>query len=263
MTAVLETPVAARPARRPRSHPFPGRPERGGVSSGPMSTTDHSAGPSAPDAAATSASGEPAADDLGRAPDAADFDFEAEALAHLDSLYGGALRMTRNPQDAEDLVQETFLKAFRARDRFTPGTNLRAWLYRIMTNTYISSYRSKQRRPQESWSEDVTDYQLAEAGSHSSEGLRSAEAEALDRLPDSAVKEALASLREDYRMAVYLADVEGFAYKEIAEIMETPIGTVMSRLHRGRRQLRELLADHAREIGMVRDESPSRREETA
>jgi len=248
---------------------MPGLPERGGVSSGPMSTTDHSAGPAAPDAAVTSAPGDPAADDAGRAaearPDPADFDFESEALAHLDSLYGGALRMTRNPQDAEDLVQETFLKAFRARDRFTPGTNLRAWLYRIMTNTYISSYRSKQRRPQESWSEDVTDYQLAEAGSHSSEGLRSAEAEALDRLPDSAVKEALASLREDYRMAVYLADVEGFAYKEIAEIMETPIGTVMSRLHRGRRQLRELLADHAREIGMVRDDgpSPSRREETA
>ncbi len=188
------------------------------------------------------------------APDAPDFDFEAEALSHLDSLYGGALRMTRNPQDAEDLVQETFMKAFRASERFTPGTNMRAWLYRIMTNSYISTYRQKQRRPQESWSEDVEDWQLAEAESHSSRGLRSAETEALDALPDSAVKDALAQLREDYRMAVYLADVEGFAYKEIAEIMETPIGTVMSRLHRGRRQLRELLADHALASGYLRGE---------
>ncbi|MCL6423800.1 sigma-70 family RNA polymerase sigma factor [Brachybacterium sp. JHP9] len=187
-----------------------------------------------------------------------DFDFEAEALAHLDSLYGGALRMTRNPQDAEDLVQETFFKALRARDRFTPGTNLRAWLYRIMTNTYISSYRQKQRRPRESWSEDVEDWQLAQVESHTSRGLRSAETEALDALPDSAVKDALAQLREDYRMAVYLADVEGFAYKEIAEIMDTPIGTVMSRLHRGRRQLREALSGYARESGYLRDEDEDR-----
>lgn len=180
------------------------------------------------------------------------FDFETEALSHLDALYGGALRMTRNPQDAEDLVQETFMKAFRAADRFTPGTNMRAWLYRIMTNTYISTYRQKQRRPKESWSDSVEDWQLAEVESHTSRGLRSAETEALESLPDSAVKDALAELREDYRMAVYLADVEGFAYKEIAEIMDTPIGTVMSRLHRGRRQLRDLLSDHARSLGYLR-----------
>ena len=180
------------------------------------------------------------------------FDFETEALSHLDALYGGALRMTRNPQDAEDLVQETFMKAFRAADRFTPGTNMRAWLYRIMTNTYISTYRQKQRRPKESWSDSVEDWQLAEVESPTSRGLRSAETEALEGLPDSAVKEALAELREDYRMAVYLADVEGFAYKEIAEIMDTPIGTVMSRLHRGRRQLREKLTDHARSLGYLR-----------
>ena len=145
------------------------------------------------------------------------------------------------------------------------SSDLKAWMYRILTNSFINSYRKKQRQPLESDAGEVEDYQLARAASHSSKGLRSAEAEALDHLPDSDVTRALATIGEDFRMAVYLADVEGFSYKEIAEIMDTPIGTVMSRLHRGRKQLREQLADYAAGRGMDVTTTPGkgRRKTTA
>jgi RNA polymerase sigma-70 factor, ECF subfamily len=175
--------------------------------------------------------------------------FERDAMQYVDQLYSAAMRMARNPADAEDLVQEAYTKAFSAFHQYKPGTNLKAWLYRILTNTYINLYRKRQREPLQSNSDTIEDWQLARAESHTSSGLRSAEAEALDHLPDSDVKRALQDIPEEFRLAVYFADVEGFAYKEISDIMNTPIGTVMSRLHRGRRMLRDMLAEYAAERG--------------
>ena len=177
--------------------------------------------------------------------------FERDAMPLLDQLYSAAMRLTHNPQDAEDLVQDTFAKAYASFHQYQDGTNLKAWMYRILTNTFINSYRKKQREPLQSDADGVEDWQLVRAEAHTSRGLRSAETEALDHLPDADVKKALQELPSDFRMAVYLADVEGFAYKEIAEIMDTPIGTVMSRLNRGRSMLRTLLQDYARERGLI------------
>jgi RNA polymerase sigma-70 factor (ECF subfamily) len=177
--------------------------------------------------------------------------FERDVLPLLPSMYGAALRLTRNPADAEDLLQETYLRAFRGFASFEEGTNLKAWLYRILTNSFINTYRKKQREPQiVEGPEDLEEWYLYDRlGGRSVEG--SAEDEVLDRLPDEAVQRALESLPENFRLPVLLADVEGFSYKEIAEIMETPIGTVMSRLHRGRKALERALWETARERGLV------------
>ncbi|MDD7505000.1 MAG: sigma-70 family RNA polymerase sigma factor [Actinomycetaceae bacterium] len=175
--------------------------------------------------------------------------FETDALPFLDQLYGAAMRLTRNPQDAEDLVQETYAKAYGSFHQYKPGTNLKAWLYRILNNTFISNYRKAKRRPQEADAAEIEDWQEYRASTHQSTGLLSAEMEAMANLPDTEIREAMDALPTDRRTAVYLADVEGFSYQEIADIMGTPIGTVMSRLNRGRKQLREILRDYAAELG--------------
>ena len=180
------------------------------------------------------------------------------AMEHMDSLYAGALRMTRNPADAEDLVQETYLKAYRGFESFTEGTNLKAWLFRILTNTYINRYRQQKRRPEETDLDDVEDFYLYRrlGGIDEARISKSAEDTLLELFTDDEVKEALESLPETFRMAVLLADVEGFAYKEIAEILEIPIGTVMSRLHRGRKALQKRLYDFAVERGLITEQEP-------
>jgi RNA polymerase sigma-70 factor, ECF subfamily len=182
-------------------------------------------------------------------------DFSDQAMEFMPSLYTAAMRMTRNAADAEDLVQETYLKAYRAFGTFQQGTNLKAWLYRILTNTFINSYRSKKRRPDESELDEVEDLYLYRrlGGLEAAAAGRSAEEEVLDSFTDDEVKQALEALPEQFRMAVLLADVEGFSYKEIAEILDIPIGTVMSRLHRGRKALQKGLFEFGLERGLVGD----------
>jgi RNA polymerase sigma-70 factor (ECF subfamily) len=179
--------------------------------------------------------------------------FAEQAMEYMPSLYAAALRMTRNPSDAEDLVQETYLKAYRAFGSFEQGTNLKAWLYRILTNTFINSYRARKRRPEQTELDDVEELYLYRrlGGLEAAAASRSAEEEVLDLFTESDIKDALEALPEQFRMAVLLADVEGFSYKEIADILDVPIGTVMSRLHRGRRALQKALFDFGRDRGLV------------
>ena len=176
-------------------------------------------------------------------------DFAAQALPFADQLYAAAMRLAKNPSDAADLVQETYLKAFQAFHQFEQGTNLKAWLYRILTNTYINLYRKRSKEGFQSAIDELEDWQLGETESLTQTSGRSAEAEALDRMPSSVVKDALNDLPEDFRMVVYFADVEGFSYQEIADIMGTPTGTVMSRLYRGRKLLRASLSEYAAKEG--------------
>ena len=177
--------------------------------------------------------------------------FERDALPYLDALYAGAMRLTANPAEAEDLVQETMVKAYSAFHQFQEGTNLKAWLFRIMQNAFISNYRKARREPLKTSTDELEEWQVSRLEAEARTALPSAEEIVLDSLPDGVVLDALKALPEEFRTAVYLADVEGFSYAEIAEIMGTPAGTVMSRIHRGRKRLREDLADHARELGLL------------
>jgi RNA polymerase sigma-70 factor, ECF subfamily len=185
--------------------------------------------------------------------------FVEQAMEHAPSLYSTALRMTRNPSDAEDLVQETYLRAYRGFESYTDGTNLKAWLFRILTNNYISMYRSRQRRPEESSLADVEDLYIYKrlSGPEAQLIARSAEDELMELFTDEEVKAAIEALPANFRMPVLLADVEGFAYKEIAGILDVPVGTVMSRLHRGRKAMQKQLWDFAVQRGLVSVEENS------
>ena len=182
--------------------------------------------------------------------------FQEEAIPLLDSLYSGALRMTRNPADAEDLLQETMLRAYRSFDRFEEGTNLKAWLFRILTNAYINTYRKKQREPQKISQDEIEDFDLyRELKDHDPQLSVTPETLVLDRLVDGDILQAIEDLPEQFRLAVLLSDVEDFSYAEMAEIMGVPLGTVMSRLHRGRKALQKRLWDIAKERGIVKGDS--------
>jgi RNA polymerase sigma-70 factor (ECF subfamily) len=184
--------------------------------------------------------------------------FQEEALPLLDSLYAAALRMTRNPADAEDLVQETMMRSYRSFDRFEPGTNLKAWLFRILTNAYINVYRRRQREPQKVSQDEIEDFDLYQKlKDHDPQFSATPESIVLDSLVDSDITDAIEDLPEQFRLAVILSDIEGFSYAEMGEIMDVPMGTVMSRLHRGRKALQKRLWTVARERGIVKDRSSS------
>ncbi len=180
--------------------------------------------------------------------------FEAEALPLLKTIYAGAYRLTQDPTTAEDLTQETFLKAYAAFHQFEPGTNIKAWLFRILQNTFISQYRKEKKAPYQTSVDDLEEWELSALEASSESVLPSAEMQALRSMPDTVIVDALKQLPDEFRIPVYLADAEGFSYAEIAEILEIPMGTVMSRIHRARARLRALLADYARELGVLKDE---------
>jgi RNA polymerase sigma-70 factor (ECF subfamily) len=186
------------------------------------------------------------------------WDFEAATMPFVDALYNTAFRLTRNAHDAEDLVQETYLKAYRHYDKFEEGTNLKAWLFKIMKNTFINNYRKKQRIPPQSDFADVEGALETRVREDAAGRIKSPEEEFLESIVDEQVQTAMDSLPADYRMAIVLADLEGFSYKEIAEILEVPVGTVMSRLYRGRKLLEEAMLEYARERGYIRDGDPQK-----
>lgn len=186
------------------------------------------------------------------------WNFEAAALPFLDGLYNMGYRLTRNAEDAEDLVQETYFKAYKHYDKFQEGTNLKAWLFRILRNTFINGYRKKQNQPPQSAFSEIEESFESLVSQEPGREIKNPEQEILSGVIDEDVQEALNTLREDYRMVIHLVDLEGFSYKEAAEILEVPVGTVMSRLYRGRRRLERVLLDYARSHGYLRNEAPSK-----
>jgi RNA polymerase sigma-70 factor (ECF subfamily) len=186
------------------------------------------------------------------------WDFEAAAMPFVDALYNTAYRMTRNSEDAEDLVQETYLKAYRYYDKFEEGTNFKAWLFKIMKNTFINNYRKKQQAPALSDFADIEESFESQVNEEATRQIKNPEEEFLEDVLDEDVQRALDKLPPDYRMVVILADLEGFSYKEIADILEVPVGTVMSRLYRGRRLLEAAMLEFAREHGYIRQGEPAK-----
>ncbi len=186
------------------------------------------------------------------------WDFEAATMPFLDGLYNMAYRLTRNAEDAEDLIQETYFKAYKHYDKFEDGTNLKAWLFRIMKNTFINGYRKKRSQPAQSAFSDIEGSFETLAETEGGQRIKNPEQEFLDQVMDEDVQQALDGLREDYRMVILLVDIEGFSYKEAASILEVPVGTVMSRLYRGRRTLEQVLLEYAQNHGYLRDGEPNK-----